>query len=135
MASKEILLVTQEEYDKVLTNLKKKGEAYVRSYLIRSGASVSWVESLSKEDAFTHALVLKGALKERLPFKKAEVQKEKSGDAMEMFLQLMKSQEAERKEKNLKEEARIAKEEAEKRRGLQKRKRRERRGLQKKKEK
>ena len=48
---------------------------------------------------FTHALVLKGALKERLPFKKAEVQKEKSGDAMEMFLQLMKSQEAERKEK------------------------------------
>ena len=106
--------MTQEEYDKVLTNLKKKGEAYVRSYLIRSGASVSWVESLSKEDAFTHALVLKGALKERLPFKKAEVQKEKSGDAMEMFMQLMKSQEAERKEKNLKEEARIAKEEAEK---------------------
>ena len=125
--------MTQEEYDKVLTNLKKKGEAYVRSYLIRSGASVSWVESLSKEDAFTHALVLKGALKERLPFKKAE--KDKSGDAMEMFMQLMKSQEAERKEKNLKEEARIAKEEAEKRRGLQKRKRRERRGLQKKKEK
>src|SRR5271165_6796801 len=108
MASKEVLLVTQEEYDKVLTNLKKKGEAYVRSYLIRSGASVSWVESLSKEDAFTHALVLKGALKERVPFKKAE--KEKSGDAMEMFMQLMKSQEAERKEKNLKEEARIAKE-------------------------
>ena len=63
MASKEVLLVTQEEYDKVLTNLKKKGEAYVRSYLIRSGAS--WVESLSKEDAFTHALVLKGALNKR----------------------------------------------------------------------
>ena len=104
MASKETLLVTQEEYDKVLTNLKKKGEAYVRSYLIRSGASVSWVDGLSKEDAYTHALVLKGALKERLPFKKAEVQKEKSGDAMEMFLQLMKSQEAERKERIAKEE-------------------------------
>ena len=115
MASKEILLVTQEEYDKVLTNLKKKGEAYMRSYLVRSGASVPWVDGLSKEDAYTHALVLKGALKERLTFKKAEVQKEKAGDAMEMFLQLMKNQEAERKEKNLKEEVerkeRIAKEE------------------------
>ena len=98
MASKETLLVTQEEYDKVLTNLKKKGEAYVRSYLVRSGARVPWVDGLSKEDALIHALVLKGSLKERLPFKKA-VQTEKSGDAIEMFLQLMKSQKAERKEK------------------------------------
>ena len=42
---------------------------------------------LSKEDSFHHALVLKEALKERLPFKKA-VQKEKSGDAIEMYIEM-----------------------------------------------
>ena len=108
MASKETLLIPQDEYEKVLVNLKKKGEAYVKAYLIRSGADIVWVESLAKEELYHHALVLKGALKERLPFKKSvaqlEVQKEASGGAMEMFMQMMKSQEADRKERQAKED-------------------------------
>src|ERR1700690_2449109 len=101
MASKETLLVPQEELDKGLVNLKKKGENYVKAYLVRSGADSVWVDSLNKDELFHHALVLKGVLKERLPFKKAveprEAQKEATGGTMEMFMQFMKSLEAERK--------------------------------------
>jgi len=117
MASKETLLVPQEEFDRVLTNLKKKGEAYLRAYLIRSGADGAWAEHLVKDELFHHALVLKGAIKERLPFKKqvvgaSEVQKESAGGSMEMFLQLMKSQETERKAEEARRETERKAEEA-----------------------
>ena len=101
-------MVPQEELDKGLVNLKKKGENYVKAYLVRSGADSVWVDSLNKDELFHHALVLKGVLKERLPFKKAveprEAQKEATGGTMEMFMQFMRSQEAERKAEEVRRE-------------------------------